>query len=201
MAISTYTELKTKLARWLNRDDLTDDIVDFIQLCEAEMNRTLVENEMEVTATVTITSGLGDLPSDCRDILSVKMPDGLVLEPEDDREADKYRSSGEACAVTVSGTQLRIVPPGDATYDVTLRYRQKVPSLSDSNASNWVLESHPDAYLYGALSHAELFILNDDRVPMIKSLYAAAIGDIIRSNAFRMVNMPELQPSVAGGIG
>ena len=37
MALSTYTELKTSIANWLNRSDLTDEIADdFIKLVESE---------------------------------------------------------------------------------------------------------------------------------------------------------------------
>jgi hypothetical protein len=39
MAISTYTDLKTSIASWLNRDDLTSVIPDFISLAEAGINR------------------------------------------------------------------------------------------------------------------------------------------------------------------
>ena len=41
MAIGTYSELQTAVANWLDRDDLTDRIQEFIALAEARMNRIL----------------------------------------------------------------------------------------------------------------------------------------------------------------
>ncbi len=39
MAVGTYAELKTSIADFLNRDDLTSAVPDFIKLAEADMNR------------------------------------------------------------------------------------------------------------------------------------------------------------------
>ena len=39
MAITTYAELKSSIANWLNRDDLTSVIPDFISLAEAQIAR------------------------------------------------------------------------------------------------------------------------------------------------------------------
>ena len=39
MALNTYTALKTSIADFLNRDDLTSVIPDFIALAEAQINR------------------------------------------------------------------------------------------------------------------------------------------------------------------
>ncbi len=47
MAIGTYAELKTAVANWLDRDDLTDRIPEFIALAEARMNRVLRLRMME----------------------------------------------------------------------------------------------------------------------------------------------------------
>lgn len=201
MAFSNYTELQAAIANWMNRTDLTSEIVDFIALAEADMNLALVDNKMETTATVSITSGLGDLPADCLDVLTVKMPDDTVLRPETDREADKFSSSGTSVGVTIAGSQIRIVPPGDTSYDVTLRYRQKVPALSATNATNWVLDSHPNAYLYGALQHAELFIVRPDRASQFGNLFAGRMKAIIDRNIARMVHAPQMKSSVSGGIG
>ena len=39
MALTTYTELKSSIANWLNRDDLTTEIAgDFIALAESDFN-------------------------------------------------------------------------------------------------------------------------------------------------------------------
>ena len=47
MAISNYTELKTAVANWLDRDDLTDRIPEFIALAESRFNRLLRIRAME----------------------------------------------------------------------------------------------------------------------------------------------------------
>ena len=39
MALSNYTELKASIADFLNRDDLTSVIPDFITLAESQINR------------------------------------------------------------------------------------------------------------------------------------------------------------------
>ncbi len=46
MAISTYAELKTSIANWLDREDLTDIIPDFIALAETRHKRELKRRRM-----------------------------------------------------------------------------------------------------------------------------------------------------------
>ena len=47
MALNTYSALKTAIANWLNRSDLTDEIADdFIKLCEADFNAKLRIRQM-----------------------------------------------------------------------------------------------------------------------------------------------------------
>ena len=56
MAIGTFDELKTAVANWLGRDDLTDRIPEFIALAEGRMNRTIFARAQEVRATATLTA-------------------------------------------------------------------------------------------------------------------------------------------------
>ena len=66
MAISNYGELKTSVANWLDRDDLTDRIPEFIALCVSMIIRSLRIRGME-TLDTSITTVAGqrnyDLPS------------------------------------------------------------------------------------------------------------------------------------------
>ncbi len=55
MALSTYAELKTTIANWLNRTDLTSEIAeDFIVLAEADFNSKLRIRQMHSQTTITI---------------------------------------------------------------------------------------------------------------------------------------------------
>ena len=65
MALSTYAELKTSIANWLNRSDLTDEISDdFIKLVEAEYNSKFRIRKMLTSDTsFTIDSELEALPT------------------------------------------------------------------------------------------------------------------------------------------
>jgi hypothetical protein len=47
MAITTYTELKSTIADFLNRDDLTAVIPTFISLAEAQMEREVRHYKMQ----------------------------------------------------------------------------------------------------------------------------------------------------------
>jgi len=65
MALSTYAELKTSIANWLNRSDLTDEIAnDFIKLVESEYNSKFRIRKMLTSDTsFTIDSELEALPT------------------------------------------------------------------------------------------------------------------------------------------
>ena len=55
MALDTYSNLKTTIANYLNRSDLTSNLGDFITLTEARLNRELRVREMINTDTSTTT--------------------------------------------------------------------------------------------------------------------------------------------------
>ena len=68
MAIASYADLKTSIANFLARSDLTAQIPDFIQLAEARINRELETREQEKRSTATLVAGdeYISLPTDMR---------------------------------------------------------------------------------------------------------------------------------------
>ena len=70
MAITTYAELKTAVANFLARSDLTDRIPEFISMAEARMGRELETRSQEKRATATLTGGdaFVSLPTDLRSV-------------------------------------------------------------------------------------------------------------------------------------
>ena len=64
MALANYSDLQSSIADWLNRDDLTTVIKDFVALAETQMNRTIRHHKMHERATANIDSRFSALPSD-----------------------------------------------------------------------------------------------------------------------------------------
>ena len=63
MALTTFSGLKTSIADWLNRSDLTNQIADFIALTEADFNAKLRIRQMEQIDAITIDSETETVPT------------------------------------------------------------------------------------------------------------------------------------------
>lgn len=184
MALTTYSELKSAIADWLNRDDLSGAAGDFITLAEARFNREIRHWRMEKRDTLTISSQYTALPSDFvapirLSIASQHTPLRLVSVHEmqrmrdvnDDAAADPYYWS-------VTGGGIEVFPTPGSSYTGNLVYYETIPALSDSNTTNWLLTYFPDAYLYGALTQSAPYLVEDARTQTWAAFYSAAIKSI-----------------------
>ena len=185
MALTTYNELKTSIGDWLNRSDLTTAIPDFISLAEAQIERTLRTRQMIVRANASFDAQYGAVPSDFLEVKSLKLTSTNPQTPLSflsidalDNEMTKYTASGKPKFFGVVGGQFRIVPTPDANYTTELTYYAKLTKLSTSVASNWLLSSSPDIYLYGALLQAAPYLQDDARIQTWATLYERALNDL-----------------------
>jgi hypothetical protein len=185
MALTTYTELKTSIGDWLNRSDLTTAIPDFISLAEAQIERTLRTRQMIVRANASFDAQYGAVPSDFLETKSLKLTSTNPETPLQflsidalDNEMTKYTASGKPKFFGVVGGQFRIVPTPDSNYTTELTYYAKLTKLSSSVASNWLLASSPDIYLYGALLQAAPYLQDDARIQTWATLYERALNDL-----------------------
>lgn len=186
MPITTYAELKTAIANWLNRDDLTSVIPDFVTLAEAQMNRAVRHWRMEKRVETTLDEQYENLPSDFVETLELTLTDGdmLTLISTADMQRRKRDSvvTGKPKYYRVSSDQFEFYPAPDGDYTLSLQYYGKTPALSDSNTSNWILENAPDLYLYGCLLQAAPYLGDDNRAQVWGSLYAAALEALEQEN-------------------
>jgi hypothetical protein len=185
MALSTYAELKTSIGDWLNRSDLTAAIPDFISLAEAQVERTLRTRQMIVRANAYFDAQYGAVPDNFLETKSLKLtstnpetPLSFLSIDALDNEATKYTASAKPKFFGIVGGQFRLVPTPDANYTTELTYYAKLTKLSSSLATNWLLESSPDIYLYGALLQAAPYLQDDARIPVWSSLYDRAMGEL-----------------------
>ena len=185
MALTTYTELKTSVADWLNRSDLTAAIPDFISLAEAQIERTLRTRQMIVRANASFDAQYGAVPADFLETKSLKLTSTNPESPLSflsidalDAEMTKYTASGRPKFFGIVGGQFRLVPTPDANYTTELTYYAKLTKLSSSVASNWLLASSPDIYLYGSLLQAAPYLQDDARIQTWATLYERALNDL-----------------------
>ena len=166
MALSTYTELKSAIANWLNRSDLTTEIGDdFIKLVESEYNSKLrikamltSKTDYSVDAeTVAVPTGFLQV----RDFYIVQGTNKYSLTYMPPTQMDQVKggsTTGRPNVYTILGTNFRFAPTPDATYTATINYYKAIDALSGSTATNWILTNHPGVYLYGSLYHAANFL-------------------------------------------
>jgi len=188
MAISTYSELKSAIADWLNRSDLTSVIPSFIELAEAELTRNLRHRKMIARADATINSEYTQTPLDWFQTQTLILETDPVttleyLTPEAlNAKRAASTANGKPLFYTMIGTEIQVypVPSGDHTAEMV--YYAKIPSLSDSETTNWLLTLAPDIYLYGSLMQSAPYLQDDNRLSVWNALYQKKIEDIYISD-------------------
>jgi len=181
----TYAELKTNIANYLNRSDLTSYIDTFIDSTEAELNRRLRTKEMIKRATATADSQYLTVPTDWQEAINIEITSNNFspLFQQSIESLDVYRKAnnnitGQPIYYAMVDDSIELAPTPDSSYTLQLTYYAKINALSDSNTTNFVSTDHPDVYLYGALKHASIFLMEDDRIPLFTNQFEKALEEI-----------------------
>lgn len=184
MGITTYAELKSAIADWLLRDDLTAVIPSFVSLAEAKFNRNIRDYRMMKRLSVTVDAEYEDVPSDWLQTSRYQLDTTpittleFVTPDQAAEEARRYNSAGRPLFFSVVGTQFQHVPAPDAAYTGALTYYSRIPALSDSVTTNWLLEAAPDVYLYGALMEAAPYLDDQEKLATWSGLMDRAMQNI-----------------------
>ncbi len=203
MAISTYAELKTSVAAWLHRQDLTTIIPDFITLCEASMQRDLNVGEQELTATLTLAQNASSitLPSGFQKVRRIRYMYGDVYYDLFPVALAPSYSDGVTPRppglLSFQGDTITVHSPADQPYTFVIDYYGKFTPLSDANQTNWILTDHPDAYLYGALMQSAPYLGTDNRIELWSNAFVGILEEIKRLDFKRRNSQLQLVSDVA----
>jgi hypothetical protein len=172
MTIQTYTDLQSAIANWIARADLAANIPDFIALFESAANRRLRLRQQEATATLAPSSGAATLPADYlawrRVTWTGQVPRELeYVHPSYLHALYPTLPAGTPRLFTIEGGSLTVAPSNNTA--LTFDYFQKIPALSNTNTSNWLLAAAPDLYLFGALAEAHGFAKDTESLALWKS--------------------------------
>ena len=197
MAISTYGELKTAVANWLNRSDLTALIPDFITLAESRIHYGRSKRHtypsdplrcrwMETTVTLSPTSGTTALPTGFLQARRLYVDEAIdrpltQLSPEQLKSINAGSTAGTPVYYAIAGENFEWAPQ-PSSGSIECLYYKKFTAFSADGDSNSLLTNAPNVYLYGALLESMPYLRNDQRVPMWAELYGGAVDGLNESD-------------------
>lgn len=189
----TYSGLVVSTADWLNRTDLTVQIPDFVILAEAEMKRRL-RRGVVLNQNFPVSAQLMSVPADMAELRSAWFSSGQkardvpirigTLEMMTERFARAAGTAARPTDMAVLGSQFYFSPTPDQTYTANLYYYSKLVPLTSLNPTSALYTEAPDMYLYGTLLQSAPFLENEERVPLWKTKFDAAIDqlNLVREN-------------------
>lgn len=192
MAIATFGDLTTAIGTWLARSgdsSITGNASDFIALLEARLNRwqpALRVAEIEATLTGTPGSRFIALPNDFREPIS------LFRTTDSEYEAMRpFIPGNDPLTVTegtpeawgIDGTNIVLDCPEAQADTFTFRYRQKFALGPGTDTTNWLLQEHPDVYLFGSLVEATAFMKSPAQAQLWDGRFGTAMEEVTNQDA------------------
>ena len=164
MSISTYSELQTTIAGWINRDDLGTVIPDFIRLAEARIATDLKTQHLITETTITTDAASKALPSNFKGAVSAYLntdPKTTLdyMTPDEITSRVGSNTTGKPLAFTIKGNVIYFMPSPDDSYDCILSH-YTTPDLA-TDTTNSLLTNYPDLYLFAAMVEALDYIEQD----------------------------------------
>lgn len=185
MALATYAGLSTGVYRRLNRTAETTPYDDALSLVEAEINRRLAlkpVRPMHTRADFVIDAEYETAPTTIIDVDSFAITGTPILRttPENMQVMyDNDDTTGQPVYYTQVGTEFRFYPAPDASYTGKIIYWGKVPGLTSSATTNWLLTSHPDVYFHGTLAHLYQEYFDPTNADLQAGLFDIAIQKVL----------------------
>lgn len=173
----SYDTLKSRVGSWTHRGDYATYFDGALQLAEAKMSRRIQHPYNEVTATVSIASGVGALPADFGSIERVVFGVATLL-------VTPYASSmipqaGTPDRYSINGTSIvlnRVPSDGNAT----ITYYQRIQELTASATTNWLETFAPDLYFYGVMAEMGDALHDDAMMAKYSARFESAILELNR---------------------
>lgn len=196
--VGSYADLVAKIALWLDRDDLSDRINDFIALAEARFNRELRTLLQETPFSFTTSAASYAMPDDYRRLSRIWI-DGAHTRPlsqiAGQTGAERYHGeTGIPKSYYFEGRTIYFMPPPNGSFTFNSTYLARIAPLTLNNQTNWLLEEHPDAYLFATLLEAAVYIRDAEAIAYLDPRVTDTIAAIKLESAKDAVGRGPLSP-------
>ena len=201
-----FGELKDKVAGYLNRDDLTAQIPDFIIMAQRKIERGdaidgvgELKNisggfncmRVEATGTLTTDSPYLAFPTRYKSTIDFRI--------NNSGSRNKLYQEGKSTAINIypdlsadigeplmfssdhANSRFILRPTPDSNYTYYLEYYNYLTLLSADSNTNWWTDNAWEILLYAALLQAEPYMKNDARITLWGNLLKNALNGLIRA--------------------
>ena len=184
MTISTYAELQTSVASWLDvtSADLSSTIADLITVAETRIFREARTKDMETVLNAAIASGVLPLPAGYIELKFAYIDGSPVTHLERRSPEWIYGSytqrsgSGTPNFIAREATNFIFGPYPDSAYTVKGVYYKNIGPLS--SAVHALFTNNPDLYLFACLAESIIVIGNDSRIALWETKYQKILADV-----------------------
>lgn len=189
-----FGELKTKVAGYANRDDLTAIIPDWIVSAQKNLERKYNFKGMEAYATGSISVMTLALPANYKEMLKFTLKDaGVVYDPLIHKSVAEAFSEyplpdeaeGRPVLFAEDNAQSIFVlrPTPDKSYTYEQHYYKYLTALSLDADTNWWTNNAYELLLYGALIEGKAYVGDSPDFATWASIYDSILRDLIVSES------------------
>lgn len=177
-----YAWLLDVVPRRLHRDDLADDMPDFVMLAENRINGDLRAQLQDAVASLATTEGAQfiALPPSILSIKSLTIPGHGTVDymapAQFNTQYTRAAGGGMPRHYTQIGSALYFGPAPGAALSLSAVVRGAVPALADAAGTNWLIEQHPEVYLAATMCEALLHIRDYPNHQVWDAKYNVAIA-------------------------
>lgn len=193
LTLDNYSDLIAFASVTLNRTDLSDYVPGWVKMAEGQINDRLLMDgpvrRMMGRSDATINREFIGVPTDFEGARAIYLapnykpldfvsPEEIVL-----RKTLYPNQTGDPQAFSVVGEELQFWPwTTGGTFTGELTYWKRIPALSVSNQTNWLMTRRPDVYLYTTLIQSAPFLQADARITTWGGLAETALSDMVRAD-------------------
>lgn len=188
MTINTYGTLKTAVANWQNRSDLTTYIPDFVQLASQRMfyggaapfdSVPIRHPSMQAQDSGSVAGGYISFPDNFLEAIRFAASDGTNTWELEYQPLTSFEDAAPTTASWYTYRDNAIYTGVSASTSYTLDYYEQFVLSGDSD-TNWILTNTPNVYLYASMLESALFIGDDAAIAKWFGLYKSAVFGLTR---------------------
>ena len=196
-----YGELKTAIAGYLHRSDLTSEIITFVTKAEQRIGRDVRIVENRIQSTDTPVSGVVTLPTRFVEMRRISTGSGSslrILQAVGAHAGNDYGSSGSSLAYYISDA-IYLLPAADTDVDIDY-YEYPEPLAGDADsATRPILTRYEALYLDAAMAEASLWTQDYEAYQLWAGRYTAEVGQANKAAAEAYTPKSSTAYNYAGG--